>query len=95
MGGQKRYFPPKWSGRSSHNTQFKKYDSRNKYLKIRDRLFFLGMGTCHTFCIIHFVMTDIISNFSLQSNLNQQIKVLGFIELHPKLHAGFWKQSWN
>ncbi len=51
MGEQKIDFPPKWSGRSSHNTQFKKYDSRNKYKKMRDMVFFaLDIGICHTFC---------------------------------------------
>lgn len=44
MGGG--YFPSKWLGRSSPNTQFTKYDSRNKYLKMRD-MFFSLLGMPH------------------------------------------------
>ncbi len=71
MGEQKIDFPPNWSEGSSNNTQFKKYDSINKYLKMRDMFFF----------------------FHFNQNLNQQIKSRS--RVHPKLHVGVLKHSWN
>ncbi len=54
---------------------------------MRDMVFFaLDIGICHTFCKWqNVVMTDTISNFN--QNLNQQIKVLGFIQNYTRV---FW-----